>query len=321
MENLITYVLFAVGLYVLVKGADFLVSSASTIARRFGLPELIIGLTIVAFGTSLPEMFVSGMAAVRGNTDLAIGNVLGSNIANILLILGLAATICPIQVTRQTTWKEIPLSLLAAVVLGILANDVLLADSSANILSRGDGLVLLCFVGIFLAYILSVAKNGNGNAPAPASLEPAWRTGAKLLGGLVMLSLGGQWIVDGALALGALFGASESLMGLTVVAVGTSLPELATSVVAAHRGNADIAVGNVVGSNIINIFWILGATSLLQPLPFHAGLNADVQVCLAATVLLFTFMFTGTRYRLNRLHGLALLATYTAYTTYLILRG
>ena len=313
--------LFAVGLYALVKGADFLVSSASTIARRFGLPELVIGLTIVAFGTSLPEMFVSGLAAVRGNTDLAIGNVLGSNIANILLILGLAATICPIQVTRQTTWKEIPLSLLAALVLGILANDVLLDDEATSILSRADGLILLCFVGIFLAYILSVAK-GDTITPATAhEPEATWKTSVKLVGGLVLLSLGGQWIVNGALAIGTLLGASESLMGLTVVAVGTSLPELATSAVAAYRGNADIAVGNVVGSNILNIFWILGLTAAFRPLPFQSGLNGDVEVCLAATALLFAFMFTGTRYRLSRTHGLILLLLYAVYVVYLVIRG
>ncbi len=316
-----TYALFAVGLYVLVKGADFLVGSATSIARRFGLPELIIGLTIVAFGTSLPEMFVSGLAAVRGNTDLAIGNVLGSNIANILLILGVAAVICPITVTRLTTWKEIPLSLLAALVLGILANDALVDGESASILSRADGLVLLCFVGIFMAYILSIAKSGNGQPAEAQSLEPGWKTGTKLLGGLVMLSLGGQWIVDGALAIGTLLGASQSLMGLTVVAIGTSLPELATSAVAAYRGNADIAVGNVVGSNILNIFWILGLSATIRPLPFQSGLNVDVEVCLAATALLFAFMFTGKRYSLNRAHGVVLLTLYVAYVTYLVVRG
>ncbi len=302
------------GFIFLLKGGSLLVDGASSLARRFRVSDLVIGLTVVAFGTSAPELFVNLQSSVSGATGLAIGNVLGSNIANILLILGVSALVHPLSVSRGTVWKEIPLSLLAAVSVGILANDALIDGEASSSLTRIDGLVLLLFFVLFIAYSAGIA----GRVPGAEQHLPEEGRGAGKavlfvcigLGGLV---IGGNWVVDAAVTMARLGGISERVIGLTVVAVGTSLPELVTSAVAAYRKNVEIAVGNVVGSNIFNIFFVLGISSSVRPLPFTGESNTDILAVIGASLLLFFAMFTGKRTMLDRWEGALFTALYSAY--------
>lgn len=315
-----TYLFFIIGFALLVKGADWLVDGSSAIAKRLGISDLVIGLTIVAFGTSTPELLVNLVASFKGNSEIAIGNILGSNIANILLILGVSALIYPLEIKKSTTWKEIPMNLLAAAVLFFMANDVLIDKMPASFLSRIDGLILLSFFLIFLVYTVGLAKaeheseEGVKKHSIPIALLMTF-------GGLIALTFGGKWVVDGAVALARLWGISESLIGLTIVAVGTSLPELATSAMAAYKHKSDIAIGNIVGSNLFNIFWILGISAFIRPLPINTSTNFDMAVCFGATLLLFIFCFTPKRGRLARHEGAIFLVCYIAYVAYLIMRG
>lgn len=318
----LTYLLFIIGFLLLIKGADFLVDGASAIARRFEISDLVIGLTVVAFGTSTPELFVNIIASAKGNTDIAIGNVLGSNIANVFLILGVSSIIYPLSVTKGTVWKEIPLSLLAAIVLGLAANDHLIDNSNFSSLTRIDGLIFLCFFMIFLYYSYGIAREIEGMEQL---VQVEQQTLAKSLlwvcAGLVGLTLGGKWIVDGAIVIAKNLGMSESLIGLTIVAVGTSLPELATSAVAAYRRNVEIAVGNIVGSNIFNVFFVLGVSSIIKPLPFQTRNNLDIGAVILSSLLLFLFMFTGKKRSLDRWEGTVFLVLYAAYIVFLIFKG
>jgi len=315
---MVTYILFFAGFIALIKGADLLVDSASSLANRLGISALVIGLTVVAFGTSAPELAVNILASLSNSTDIAIGNILGSNIVNILLILGVSAIFYPLAVQKGTVWKEIPFALLAVVVLGFLVADFEV--------SRNDGLVLIFFFAAFIIYIyrltrrekstntiLADSKNGVSQ-----SLVKSW---TMVIIGMVGLVVGGKWIVDGAVAFAAGFGVSEALIGLTIVAIGTSLPEMATSIVAAYKKNVDIAVGNIVGSNIFNIFWILGVSSIIQPLPFSSGLTTDLKVTFVVTLALFLALFVGKKYILERWQGVAFVILYIFYTAYLIVRG
>jgi len=321
MVNMLPYLLLIIGFILLIKGAGFLVNGASSIARRMNVSDLVIGLTIVAFGTSTPELFVNIFASIKGNTDIAIGNVLGSNIANIFLILGVSSVIYPLTVTKGTVWKEIPFSLLAILVLGILANDRLIDKSGASVLVRADGLVFLSFFIIFLYYSISIAKRIEGmEEHVPSKQYGLVKSLLWVILGLIGLTLGGKWIVDGAVHLAMRFGMSQSLVGLTIVAVGTSLPELATSAVAAYRRNVEIAVGNVVGSNIFNIFFVLAASSIIKPLPFKETNNIDIGVVILAELLLFMFMFTGKRRLLDRWEGVIFLIIYGSYIGFLVLQ-
>jgi len=314
---MLVYILFIIGLIFLIKGADFLVDGASSIAGRLNISDLVIGLTVVAFGTSTPELFVNIVASIKGNTDIAIGNVVGSNIANVLLILGVSSIIYPLAVTKGTVWKEIPFSLLAAIVLFITANDQLLDGAQMSALTRIDGLVLLSFFIIFIYYTGSIATRIDGLEAHAAAKQSGWlRSSLYIILGLAGLTLGGKWIVDGAVTLATRFGMSESLVGLTIVAVGTSLPELATSAVAAYKHNADIAVGNVVGSNIFNIFFVLGVSAGIKPLPFQPNYNLDMGVVFISSLLLFLFMFTGKKRSLDRWEGLIFLICYGGFVAY-----
>jgi cation:H+ antiporter len=317
---MLTYVLFILGFIILIKGASVLVDGASSVARRLNVTDLVIGLTVVAFGTSTPELFVNIIASFKGNTDIAIGNVLGSNIANVFLILGVSSIIYPLAVTKGTVWKEIPLSLLAAIVLFFTANDQLIDGYVVSDLTRIDGLVFLSFFTIFIYYTFSIATRIEGmedHVPAKAS---GWtRSILYIILGLMGLTIGGKWIVDGAVTIATKFGLSESLVGLTIVAVGTSLPELATSAVAAYKRNVEIAVGNVVGSNIFNIFFVLGISSTIKLLPFQVKNNLDLAVVILSSLLLFLFMFTGKKRSLDRWEGIVFLILYGIYIAFLII--
>lgn len=307
-----TYLLFVLGFVALVKGASLLVDGAASIARYLRVSDLVVGMTVVAFGTSTPELFVSLLAALRGSGGIAIGNVIGSNTANILLVLGIAAVIRPLRVSPGTVRREMPFGLLASVALVLVAGDAFFDGAAEGLVGRADGLLLLCFFAIFVYYAASIARDIEG-MESLVSTHTLPRSLFLVAAGLAGLTLGGKWIVDGAVAISRAFGLEQTVVGLTIVALGTSLPELATSAVAARRGNTDIAIGNVVGSNIFNIFLVLGITAAVRPLPFHAANAVDLGVMIGANVLLLAGMFLGRRNTLDRWEGGALLAGYVVY--------
>jgi len=318
---MITTLLFFIGFLLLIKGADLLVDGASSLAQRLGVSALVIGLTIVSFGTSAPELVVNILASLQGNTDIAIGNIYGSNIVNIFFILGLSAMIYPLTVGHGTVWKEIPFALLAVIVVGLLSHDTLIDALPTSALSRIDGFVLMSFFVIFLYYIYGISKQTDKNDVDTIPSLSVVRSVCMIIIGIVGLVIGGKWIVDGAVAFATNLGVSQALIGLTVVAIGTSLPELATSAVAAYKKNVDIAVGNIVGSNIFNIFWILGVSAVISPLPFNSLLDVDFVVMFVATVLLFVALFVGRKHVIERWQGALFILIYIAYVLYLILRG
>jgi len=307
-------VLMLGGFLIVIKGASLLVEGASFLAKKLSVSDLVIGLTVVAFGTSLPELSVNVFASVKGSSGIAVGNILGSNIANILLILGVSGIIYPLVVTKGTVWKEIPLSLLAAFLLGILANDILIDNAGSSVLSRTDGLVLLSFFIIFIYYSFSISGRIEGVRDLLQEKDVSTRKiCAFIFLGLFSLILGGKLVVDGAVNLAKIWGVSQSKIGLTIVALGTSLPELATSAVAAYKKHSDIAVGNVIGSNIFNVFFILGVSSVIRPLTFQPRNNFDISVMVLASILLFIFMFTGKKRKLDRWEAVLFLVLYAGY--------
>lgn len=318
---MLTYILFPLGFVLVIKGADFLVTGASALAKKMKVSDLAIGLTVVAFGTSAPELVVNVIASLQDRAEIAIGNILGSNIANILLILGVTAAIAELKIQKGTVWKEIPFSLLGALLLGVMANDMLIDGMSFSSLTRTDGLAFLGFFIIFMYYTFGISKNGHEDIPDGAKdLSIPMSLGFLILG-LTGLVFGGKWVVDGAVMIALAMGVSESLVGLTIVAIGTSLPELATSVVAALKKKADIAVGNVMGSNIFNIFFVLGISSVIKPLPFSPASNVDIGLTILASVLLFALMFVGKKHHLTRWEGATFILIYVGYIGYLVMRG
>lgn len=308
-----------IGFVILIKGADFLVNGSSSMAKKNGISNLAIGLTVVAFGTSMPELIVSLLSALDGKNDASFGNVIGSNNFNLLFILGIAGLIYPLVVQRNTVKFEVPLSLLAAGVLFILVNDQLLWKSDSDMISRMDSFILLLFFGGFLLYIYRTMKNTSEYVETQEIkiYKTTLALGMVALG-LAMLIGGGTTVVNSATSIAKYFGLSEKLIGLTILAAGTSLPELATSAVAAYRKNTDIAIGNVVGSNIFNIFLILGVTGFINPMPYNQALNFDLYVTIASTLVLMIFMFTLNQRKLDRWEAFLLLASYVAYTVYLV---
>jgi len=316
---LIPILLLIVGFVILIAGAEFLVRGASSIARRFGISPIVIGLTVVAFGTSTPELAVNIFSALKGSSDIAIGNIIGSNIANILLILGVSSLVYPLVVKKNTVWKEIPFALLAVVLVYTMGNDSLFDGGSFNSITRTDGFSLIAIFIIFMFYIFGIAKTSGESEKVV--VYKTWIASLMTLGGIGALFLGGNILVNNAVILAQAAGLSEALIGLTIVAVGTSLPELATSVVAAIHKHNDIAVGNIVGSNIFNVFWILGLTATMLQLPFNPATNLDVLVSIGATVMLFMVMFIGKKRTLERWQGGLFILAYVVYIVYLIYRG
>lgn len=318
---LVAFVLLFAGFAVLIKGADFMVAGSASLAKNYGISNLAIGLTVVAFGTSAPEFVVSLISALSGKNDASFGNIIGSNNFNLLLILGLSGAITPLVVQRNTVRYEVPLSLGAAVILYLLVNDGFLFGSSTDglWLSRWDSIILLTLFGIFLLYVYRTMRDG-ANLEESSSFQQY--TSIKSVGlivlGLAMLIGGGKLVIDNAISIAEHFGLSERLIGLTILAAGTSLPELATSLVAAYRRNADIAIGNVVGSNIFNILLILGFTGVVNPIPYNPVMNFDLKVLMGGTILLIVFMFTLNTRKLDRWEAVLLAASYVVYTVYLV---
>ncbi len=316
------YLIFIVSVIVLVKGADWVTDGASSIAKRFNISDLIIGLTVVSIGTSAPELVVNLFASSSGSSDLAIGNVLGSNIFNTLAILGICAMISPVLVKRATVQIEIPLGLLAALVLGILANDMLIDGSSGSILSRSDGIILLFFFVIFMYYtFFSAQKDKKLSVEESEEIQklPLGLSILMLLGGFAGLIGGGKFMVDAAIEIAQSWGVSEGIIGLTVVAAGTSFPELVVSIMAARKGSADMAIGNVVGSNVFNVFFVLGISATVRPIPFNPNANnMDIVVTALGCLMVVAFVFLGEGRKISRGEGTALTFGYVAYIAYLI---
>lgn len=310
------------GIAVIIFSANWLVTGASAIAKRFGINDLVIGLTIVAFGTSAPELTVNIFSAISGSTDIAIGNVLGSNISNIFLIVGVAAAIYPIAIHNNTKWKEIPFSLLSVIILAFVANDVFIDKADENFISRIDGLVLLSFLIIFLIYTFGMAKKNKveeSNVDHITTM-PLQKAVLFIILGLIGLFFGGKYLIEGAVNIADFLGMSKKVIGLTIIAIGTSLPELATSIVAAVKKKPDIIIGNVIGSNIFNVFFILGTTAIIKPLPFDFSINFDVGVSMFASVLLFLTTITLGRKIISRSEGIIFLIIYISFITYSIIK-
>lgn len=316
------------GLILILLGANGLTDGAASVAKRFRIPPIVIGLTIVAFGTSAPELTVSVSSALKGSADIAIGNVVGSNIFNTLMIVGCTALFAPIVITRNTLRKEIPLCILSSIVLLICANDVFLDKAPENILNRVDGLLLLCFFVIFMGYTFAIASKPitmEQQAEHPVIEEeteikslPWWQSILYIIGGLAALIYGGQLFVDGATGIARNLGVSESIIGLTLVAGGTSLPELATSIVAALKKNPEIAIGNVIGSNLFNIFFVLGCSASITPLHLSGITNFDLFTLVGSGILLWLFGLFFAKRTITRIEGAIMILCYVAYTVVLI---
>lgn len=315
------YLLLVIGFGLLIKGADYFVDGASNIARLLRIPSILIGLTIVAFGTSSPEATVSIIAAFEGNANVALGNVIGSNIFNLTAVVGIAAFIYPLKVETEMIRKEIPFTLLASAVLLVVMSDVMLEGLGGNFITRSDGLVFLLFLSIFMYYVIEVAfKSRESRKDEPIPENVTWGKNILItLLGLVGIVFGGDLVVSNATEIAYQWGMSETLVGLTIVAVGTSLPELVTSIVAALKKESEIALGNIVGSNIFNILFVLGAASAISPLAVDGKVFMDVIIMMVLTVLLL--IFSRTNFRIGKREGLILAISYVVYLAYIILRN
>lgn len=310
---------FIVGIVLVILGADWLTKGASGIARRFGVSELVIGLTIVALGTSLPELVISVGSAIKGSSGIALGNVIGSNIFNGLLILGVTALIAPIRFNSRMLTREIPFNLLASVVLILVSGSMLVGGGKGEFVTRYSGLLLLCFLAVFVRYTFSIPNDDDDEAlEKPMSI---CKVLLFILLGLAGLIFGGNIFVNGATELARVAGLSEAVIGITVVSAGSSLPELAVSVSAARKGNVGIALGNVLGSNILNIFLILGCSATITPISLDGFSYVDFYVLLASSLLIYIVTRFGGKAVINRIEGVLLVSGYIAYTTYLIMNA
>ena len=314
------YILLVLGMIILIYGAHILVQGASSFAKMLNIPNIVIGLTVVAFGTSFPELMINIFASSSGNSDLAVGNVVGSNIINVLFVIGLAAIVKPLKIQTYTVRYELPFALLAMALLFVVANDGLINGTSYSVLHRSDGIIFLAFFVIFIYYTFVVTTTSHEQTEGHDVKEMSkWKSGLFMLGGMVGLYFGGEFIVNSATKLATSWGLSQVVIGILVVALGTSLPELATSVVASLKGNADMAIGNIVGSNIFNVFLVLGTSAVINPIEFNPSINLDLLVAFVSTLLLFIFVFTGKGRRVDIVEGSIFLILYVGYVVYLLM--
>lgn len=315
---LIQILLVLLGLVLLIKGADWLVSGGSALAKRYNISDLAIGLTIVAFGTSAPELVVNSFASFQGHGDIVFGNVIGSNNFNLFVILGIAGLIAPLIVQSSTVWKEIPFSFLAVIFLFFFTNSLFFSNSTQ--LAQIEGLILLSLFGFFLFYVYK--QLGSDQSKTVIESKTSTLSSRKIILliilGLVGLVVGGRIVVTNAVDLATALGMSEKIIGLTIVAAGTSLPELATSIVAVLKKNTDMAVGNVIGSNIFNILFILAISSFIKPVEYNTAFNTEIYLLGSGTIFLFAAMFTGRKKILDRWEAGFLIATYLFYLIYII---
>ena len=318
---IIDILLIILGMALLLKGGDMLVDGSSSLARRLKVSELAIGLTVVAFGTSAPELVVSLSASIGSHPEIALGNVIGSNNLNLLFILGITGLLAPVAVQKNTIRIEIPLSLLAAIILLLLANFAILSGER-NILGRIDGIVLFLFFVLFLFYVYAGMKKNENVDEAPSAIS--FSSGKLLLFiflGLAFLVFGGKLVVNSAVTLAQALNISEKIIGLTIIAVGTSLPELITSITAVIKKRNDIALGNIIGSNIFNIFLVLGVSAIARPMEYSPVFNKDIYLLIFGTLLLLLAMFTGKKRKLDRWEAAILVSLYIGYVIYLIMRS
>jgi len=314
---IIPILLIVAGFVSLIFGANWLVDGASALAKKYKVSDLVIGLTIVAFGTSAPELVVNCLASVKGYSDIVLGNIIGSNNFNLFIILGLSGLILPITVQTSTAWKEIPISLFVSVLLLFLLNDFVFTGTTY--LSRLDGLIMLILFCLFLYYVFNQMKI-DPQTVTTENQKSALKIWGLIIIGLGGLIIGGQLVVVNSVEIANALGVSEKIIGLTIVAAGTSLPELVTSIVAATKKNSDIAIGNVIGSNVFNILLILSISSIIRPIEYNPKFNFDLLILIGGTVFLFTSMLTGKRKRLDRWEAGVLLGFYIIYTTYLVMK-
>lgn len=319
---LLNIIYLIVGLALILYGANILTDGSASIARRFGISDLVVGLTVVAFGTSTPELVISIVSAAEGNAGIAVGNIVGSNIFNVLMIIGVVALIYPIKIKRSIMINEIPIVILSSVVLLVMANGPLLDGSGSPVITRVDGIILLIFFMIFMRYTFASAKREEKSGTPQSDLSrkemKAWKAWVYVIGGLAALIFGGDRFVAGASALASALGVSEAVIGLTVVASGTSLPELATSVVAARKGETGLAIGNVIGSNIFNIFFVLGASATVAQLPCQGVSQVDLLVMTGSAVIFWVFGWLFKKRTITRAEGAVMLACWIGYTSWLI---
>ena len=313
---LLSILSFVAGIVLVILGADWLTKGASALARRFNISELVIGLTIVAIGTSLPELVISTGSAIKGSPGLALGNIIGSNIFNGMFILGVAALIAPIRFNARMLTREIPFNLLASVALLLVSGSMLVGGAPGEEITRYGGLLLLCFLAVFVRYTFSISGDG---AEEPGEVLPVMKVVLFIVAGLAALIFGGNIFVDGATEVARALGLSEAVIGITIVSAGSSLPELAVSVNAARKGNVGIALGNVLGSNILNIFFILGVSATITPIALDGFSFVDYYVLLASSLLIYVVARFGGKAVITRFEGALLVAGYVAYTTYLIM--
>ena len=315
---ILSIISFLAGIVLVILGADWLTKGASSLARRFNVSELVIGLTIVALGTSLPELVISTGAAIKGSPGLALGNVIGSNIFNGMFILGVVALISPIRFNARMLTREIPFNLLASVVLLLLSGSMLVGGAQGEFITRNGGLLLFCFLAVFIRYTFSIPADENDGD----EVQERFSVGKVVLyiaAGLAALIFGGNIFVDGATDVARLLGLSEAVIGITIVSAGSSLPELAVSVSAARKGSVGLALGNVLGSNILNIFFILGTAATISPISLDSFSMVDYYVLLASSVLIYLVTRFGGKAVITRFEGLLLVSCYVAYTVYLIM--
>lgn len=320
---ILNIVFLILGLVLILVGANALTDGASSLAKRWGMSDLVVGLTIVAFGTSAPELVISVMSAVDGNAGLAIGNVVGSNIFNVCAIIGITSLVRPMRISKSILTTDIPLVILSALVLLTMGNTSLLDGSKTNMLTRVDGIILLLFFMVFMHHTFSSARHAASGDPAAKGGEskrkmPVWKAWLWVAGGLGGLIYGGDKFVAGASGIAAGLGVSDAVIGLTIVAAGTSLPELATSITAALKGKTGIALGNVIGSNIFNIFLVLGCAATVRPLPFGAVGNADLLILTASSLLFWIFGCVYKERTITRREGGVLAACYVGYMAWLV---
>lgn len=317
---MLVYLFLIIGFIFLIKSAQILVDGAIAIAKKLNVSPLVVGLTIVAFGTSLPELILNITANLKGAGDLALGNIIGSNINDILIVIGLAALIQPIKIRAGVAYKEIALGFLAIVALFLLANNLFLNGSGATFIGRVDGLLLIMLFSSFIYYVIGLAKNHQGEWPAHDA--KSYQAIIYIFLGVAGLAMGGYFVISSALAIADKFGLSQSLIGLTILSIGTTLPEIITSLVAAIKKNADLAIGNIIGSVVFNALFIVGLSALIKPLAYNDRLNADFMVSAGATLILFWFMFNGKKEKnVSRWEGFGLLYLYAIYFIYLVWRG
>ncbi len=330
---MINILILIAGLILILLGANYLVDGSSAIAKRFGISDFIIGMTIVGIGTSTPEMVVSFLSAAQGNADIAVGNVIGSNLFNTLIILGITALVSPLLLTSNNIKKDIPFALLAALALAFAGNDIMLDRASANIISRTDGLMLLSLFGVFMAYTIYSSQSAgtelqqnasskssqigiasqNSTATRLSKPKPIWISAVMVIGGLAGLVYGGDLFVASASSLAKILGVSDAVIAVTIMAGGTSLPELASCVVAALKKNTDLALGNVIGSNVSNIFLILGGSAVIHPLGMNNIGKMDLGFLLISSILLFMAAFTFKKRSLDRVEGALFILIYIGY--------